>query len=158
MSAPRLTRLTFDRGTVRSARFAPDGNTIVYGAAWHGDPIRIFQTRLGSPESIPLQLPDADVLAIAPSGEMAVVLGRRFEGWMSLGTLARAPAVGGAPREILEAVTTADWSAKSGEFAIVRRVDGKDRLEYPIGKVLYETTGYVSHPRVSSGRRHDRVS
>jgi Tol biopolymer transport system component len=28
-------------------------------------------------------------------------------------------------------------------------VDGKDRLEYPAGHVLYETTGYVSHPRVS---------
>jgi len=28
-SAPRATRLTFDRGTVRSARFAPDGQTVV---------------------------------------------------------------------------------------------------------------------------------
>ena len=78
-SAPRLTRLTFERGTIYSARFAPDGQTVVYGAAWHGQPTRIFQTRLGSPESIPLRLPDADVLAIAPSGEMAIALNRRFK-------------------------------------------------------------------------------
>jgi Tol biopolymer transport system component len=26
---------------------------------------------------------------------------------------------------------------------------GRDRLEYPIGKVLYETVGWVSHPRIS---------
>ncbi len=149
-SAPRLTRLTFDRGTVRSARFAPDGRTVVYGATWHGQPIRIFQTRLGSPESIPLQLPDADVLAVAPSGEMAVSIGRRFiVGWINSGTLARAPLVGGSPREIVEAISGADWSPKGDELAVVRRVDGKDRLEYPIGKVLYETTGYVSHARVS---------
>ena len=98
-SAPRLTRLTFERGTIRSARFAPDGKTIVYGAAWHGQPIRMYQTRLGSPESIPLRLPDADVLAIAPSGEMAIALNRRFNNWVSSGVLARAPLVGGSPRE-----------------------------------------------------------
>ena len=58
--SPRLTRLTFDRGTVRSARFTPDGKTIVYGAAWNGEPINIFQTRLGSPESMRLPLPASD--------------------------------------------------------------------------------------------------
>ena len=149
-SSARLSRLTFERGTVRSARFAPDGKTVIYGGAWGGRPIRIFQTRLGSPESIPLQLPDADVLAIAPSGEMAIAVDRRFTGWNSRGTLARAPLVGGAPREILEAVSEADWAPNGDDLAIVRRVDGKDRLEFPVGKVLYETTGYVSHPRVSS--------
>jgi eukaryotic-like serine/threonine-protein kinase len=35
-------------------------------------------------------------------------------------------------------------------MAIVRRVGGKDRLEFPMGKVLYETAGWVSHPRISS--------
>jgi len=32
---------------------------------------------------------------------------------------------------------------------VVRDVDGRNRLEYPIGKVLYVTSGWVSHPRVS---------
>ena len=35
------------------------------------------------------------------------------------------------------------------ELAIVREVDGKDRIEFPTGKVLYETAGWVSDIRVS---------
>jgi Tol biopolymer transport system component/tRNA A-37 threonylcarbamoyl transferase component Bud32 len=146
---PRLTRLTFDRGTVRTARFATDGKTIVYGAAWNGEPLTIFQTRLGSPESIRLPLPAGDVLAISASDEMAISVGRRFNTWISDGTLARAPLVGGTFKEVLDHVSAADWSPDGTGFAVVKRIGGKDRIEYPIGKVLYETTGYVSHPRVS---------
>ena len=147
--APHLTRLTFDRGTVRSARFTPDGKTIVYGAAWNGEPITIFQTRLGSPESMKLPLPASDVLAVSSSGEMAISIGRRFDNWVSEGTLATTPLIGNSPKPIFEHVSAADWSPDGTTLAIVRRVDGKDRLEYPAGHVLYETTGYVSHPRVS---------
>ena len=35
------------------------------------------------------------------------------------------------------------------DTAIVHDMGSSDRLEYPIGKVLYETTGYVSDLRVS---------
>jgi len=149
IKAPRLTRLTFDRGTVRSARFTPDGKTIVYGAAWNGEPITIFQTRLGSPESMRLPLPASDVLAISSSGEMAILIGRHFEHWVNEGTLATTPLVGNSPKPILEHVSDADWSPEGTTLATVRRVDGKYRLEYPAGHVLYETTGYISHPRVS---------
>ena len=146
---PRVTRLTFDRGTVRAARFAPDGKTVVYGASWRGEPIRVFQTRIGSVESSPLQVPDAEVLAVSPTSEVAISISHQFRGWLGEGTLARAPLVGGSFRELVENVRAADWSPDGAELAIVRRVNGKDRLEYPIGNVLYETTGYVSHPRVS---------
>ena len=149
VAAPRLTRLTFERGTIRSARFAPDGKTVVYGAAWHGQPTRIFQTRIGTPESIPLRLPDADVLAIAPSGEMAIALNRRFNSWVSSGVLARAPLVGGAPREIRRD------HFRSGLVADGRRARRRAPREWqgpsrtPPGHVLYETTGYLSHLRLS---------
>jgi len=63
--------------------------------------------------------------------------------------LGRAPLGGGAPREIADGVEYADWGPDAVTLAIVRRVGGKDRLEYPLGKVLYETAGWVSHPRVS---------
>ena len=148
-AAPQLVRLTFDTGTLRSARFAPDGQTVVYGAAWGGQPIKMFQTRLGSPESTPLQIPDADLLALAPSGEIALALGVRYRGWIGEGTLARAPLVGGTPREMFEHVRAADWSPDGSELAIVRRIDGRDRLEYPADTTLFETPGYISHPRVS---------
>ncbi|AMY09510.1 Serine/threonine-protein kinase PrkC [Luteitalea pratensis] len=147
--SPHVTRLTFDRGTVREARFTPDGKTVLYGAAWRGEPIRIFQTRIGSIESSTLQVPDAEVLAVSSTGELAISIGHRFRSWIGEGTLARAPLVGGTFRELAEHVRAADWSPDGAELAIVRRVNGRDRLEYPIGNALHETTGYISHLRVS---------
>ena len=67
-----------------------------------------------------------------------------------MGTLARAPLAGGAPRPVLENVEWADWSPDGNSLAVVRNVGGRDRLEFPIGKVLYETSGgWISYPRVS---------
>ncbi len=34
-------------------------------------------------------------------------------------------------------------------LAVVRFGQDRNHLEYPIGKVLYETDGYISNPRVS---------
>ena len=65
------------------------------------------------------------------------------------GTLARVPLTGGAPREMLENVLGADWSSDGTNLAVVRNVGGRNRIEYPIGKVLYEADGWVSHMRVS---------
>jgi len=48
---PFYHRLTFRRGTIYGARFAPNGQTVVYTAAWDGQPPKIFATRLGSVES-----------------------------------------------------------------------------------------------------------
>jgi serine/threonine protein kinase/Tol biopolymer transport system component len=147
---PTFQRLSFRRGTILSARFAPDGRTVVYGAAWDGEPVRLFSTRPESPESSPLMLPDAEVLSISRSGQMAISLERRWAGrFMWAGTLAQAPLGGGAPRELLEDVQWADWSPDGQSLAVVRSVSGKSRLEYPIGRVLLETAGWLSHLRVS---------
>jgi len=147
---PTFQRLSFRRGTILSARFAPDGQTVVYGARWEGEPFRLFSTRLESPESSPLMLPEAEVLSISRSGQMAVSLDRHWAGrFIWSGTLAQVPLVGGAPRELLDDVQWADWGPDGTSLAVVRSVGGKTRLEYPIGHVLYETAGWVSHPRVS---------
>ena len=149
---PLFRRLTFRRGTVFSARFAHDGQTILYGAAWEGKPVEVFSTRPESPESRSLGLAGADVLAISSSGEVALGLNRQFDGRgpTSLsGTLARMPLAGGAPREVLSDVEWADWSPDGSNLAVARGVEGKCRLEYPIGKVLYETQSWISHIRVS---------
>ena len=53
------------------------------------------------------------------------------------------------PREIVEGVQWADWSVDSKNLVVVHDVDGKNRLEYPIGKVLHATPGWISHPRIS---------
>ncbi|HVE65970.1 MAG TPA: serine/threonine-protein kinase, partial [Thermoanaerobaculia bacterium] len=133
----RLQRLTFRRGTILSARFAPDGRSIVYSAAWDGKPSEIFTTRPESPESRALNLSPASLLAVSSAGELAIALGwRPVLGWESAGTLARVSLEGGAPREILENVSEADWAPDGKELAIVRDAGPMRRLEYPIGKVL----------------------
>ncbi len=66
-----------------------------------------------------------------------------------MGTLARAPLAGGAPREVLEQVQWADWSPDGTGWLVVRDFGGMNRLEYPIGKPLYQTGGWIGHPRIS---------
>jgi serine/threonine protein kinase/Tol biopolymer transport system component len=150
-SPPVFRQLTFRRGTIYSARFAPDGHTIVYGAYWDGRPVQLFSVRPESPESSPLSLPGADILSISSAGEMALSLGRRTERWNLYGTLARAPLAGGAPRELLEMVQEAVWTPDGSALAVVRAElpGGGSRLDYPAGKVLYQTEGWLSHPRFS---------
>jgi eukaryotic-like serine/threonine-protein kinase len=144
---PSFQRLTFRRGTVQSARFASDGRTIVYSAAWDGDPIRVFSTRIERPESARIDLPDARVEAVSPSGEMLIRLGVQVS-YFDQATLARVPMTGGAPRAIAEDVVGADWGP-DGSIAIVRRAGDRNRLEYPAGHLLYETSDFLWPPRLS---------
>ena len=146
----RFQKITFRQGTIFSARFAPpDGNSIVYGAAWSGQPVQLFSTRADGRESRELGI-QADVLGISKSGEMALSLGRAsLMTLLTTGRLARAPLSGGAPREILDGVVDADWSPDGSNLAVTREVDGEARLEYPIGRVRHRGPGYFSSPRIS---------
>jgi eukaryotic-like serine/threonine-protein kinase len=148
---PSFHQLTFRRGEIVSARFAPDGQTILYSAAWEGKPIEVFQNRRERPESRPFGLVGVDVLGISRSGEIAVSLNRHVSGpFIRSGMLAQmGVAGGGAPREILDDVQWADWGPDNRSLAVVREVQGRTRLEFPIGNKLYETGGWISHPRVS---------
>jgi len=144
--APFFRRLTFRHGNVLSARFAGDGKTVVYGAAWETAPGEIFTVRTDSTESRPIGLARADLLSVSSKGELAVLLKKtalyRPGG---TGTLARMPLGGGAPREVLEDVSLADWAPNGEDLAVFRRTpSGKTQLEYPIGTVLYETGGFSS--------------
>ena len=150
-ASPSYRQLTFRRGTIWSARFAQDGKTIVYGAAWDGEPFRLFRMRPENPESASLNFPDAELLAVSKAGEVLASVGARGvpPGGMTVGLLAQAPLEGGTPRELLQDVTFADWAPNGTEFAVVRTQAGRSTLEFPVGTKLYETAGYVSHPRVS---------
>src|SRR5512135_93316 len=147
--------LTYQRGAILNARFAPDGQNVVYSAAWEGRPLEIFSTRVDSTESRPLGLPPGDVLSISSNGELLVSLGRRYvAGYETIGTLARVPLGGGAPRAVLENVEDADWSPDGKDIAVTRRVGNRSRLEYPVGRVLYEAPGWVSCVKVSPDGRY----
>jgi eukaryotic-like serine/threonine-protein kinase len=153
--APMFRRLTFRNGYIANARFTPDGNEVVYGAAWEGRPIEIFMSRMGSPESRSLGLPPANLLAISQSGEMAISLGYRNTFWYQVaGTLARTSLAGGGVRRLLENTGHADWAPDGNAMAVVHYVDRRCRLEYPAGRVIHETPEWISHPKVSKdGRR-----
>jgi len=150
-------QLTFRRGTIWSARFGPDGKTILSSAAWDGRPAEVFMSTGDAPESRPFGAPGADVAAVSASGDVALLLNARSDGaFARVGTLARVSAAGGVPRELFESVQWADFSRDGKELAIVRTVDGKSRLEFPAGKVLFETMGFVGDPRFSP--KGDRIA
>jgi Tol biopolymer transport system component len=142
--------MTFQRGYVSAARFAPDGKTVVYSAAWDGLPYEIFSTRVESMDSRPLQMAGAHVFSISNGGDLAVALDMEFHPSHGFsGTLARVPLAGGAPRPLLKDVYAAEWEPKSDRLAVAHLVDGEMRIEFPVGKVLYRTAGWVAYLRFS---------
>ena len=129
---------------------------MIYSAAWDGKSVETFTTRIGGPESRALGLLSAGVLAVSSAGELALSLGCELNWAECRGTLARMPLAGGAPREVLEDVFYADWSPDAKNLAAVRAANGRFQLEYPVGKVLYQAAGWITHPRVSP--RGDRIA
>jgi eukaryotic-like serine/threonine-protein kinase len=135
---PTFERLTYRRGDVSNAHFSPDGQTVLFSAQWATEPSAIFSMRPGSRESRPLDMPEARVLSISSSGEMAILLGSAAS--LAPGTLARVPLSGGAPREILENVNDADWSPDGNTLAVSHTTSANHyQIMYPIGTVLDES-------------------
>ncbi len=155
--APTFSQLTFRQEPIFNARFAPDGKSMLFSAAPAGNNPEIFSLRVGLPGVSPLGVRDAHLLAVSSRGELAVLTHAKYLGHdLFLGTLARMPIDGGAPREILEGVREADWSPDGSGLAVIRDVNGTDRLEYPVGKVLCQTGGYFSNLRFSP--KGDRIA
>jgi serine/threonine protein kinase/dipeptidyl aminopeptidase/acylaminoacyl peptidase len=146
----KFEQKTFRDQTITQALFAPDGQTIYFSSAETGNTPHLFSMR---PEFIePVRVSDEplQLLSISSKGELAVLTGPRWLGHrMCIGTLARMPLGGGAPREIMEGVRQAVWAPDGGQLAIIREVGGLDRLEFPPGNVLFQTSGYVSDMRFS---------
>lgn len=143
---PAYKRLTFRAGSIGTARFSHDGRTIFYGAAWDGNPSEIFVSRVESSDARPLGIGPSELLSVSKTGELAVLLKPWFYVLLPMGTLATVPLEGGTPREIAEGVSAADWAPDGSGLAIVR---GYKKLEYPIGKVLFQSAGLLSNPRFS---------
>jgi len=156
---PSARQLTFRRGVIQSGRFAPDGRTIVYSAAWEGHPPEIFTTTSDGPESRSLGLAPAIVASVSSAGELALLRSSNPQPpdlRPAPATLARVPLAGGAPRDLLENVEFADWAPDGRSFCVVRRVKGHEQVELPPGKILYRSSQDVIWPRVSP--RGDRVA
>jgi len=147
---PTYTQLTFRRGSIYTARFTSDGKGIFFSASWDGTPVDVSFMRSESPVVQTLNLPNTQMLSISRTGEMAVLLNCKYLfHFVNQGTLARMSLAGGNAREMLENVQGADWSPDGSALAVVRFDKEHNYLEYPIGKRLYQTEGYISNPRVS---------
>jgi serine/threonine protein kinase len=150
-SQPEYKQITFRTGSIGNARFTPDGS-VVYSASWEGGEQQLYMARTDDPGSRELGLKDAELLSISKSGELALRLNTVFySGYERTGTLARVPLSGGTPREVLDNVQDADWSADGESLAVVRYLPENShwRLEYPIGKVLLDGINWISHPKIS---------
>jgi hypothetical protein len=156
---PTFKRLTFQRGHVTGARFAPDGQTVIYSAAWEGRPTEIFSTHLSGPGARSLGISPARLAGVSDTGEIAFrfVSKHLFDDLTTYwsGTLALAPLSGGAPREIRDWVLSADISRDGKSFAAVTfpktTMTEKGTLEYPLGTTL--ATGAWFSPRISPDGR-----
>jgi len=146
---PTYRRITFERGTIYSARFSPTDKSILYSASWNGRPADVYSTIGDSLMARSLGYTATQLLAVSPTNELAVALNiGNAPGRGAAAMLASAPSVGGAPREVLDNVSASDWSAQ-GQLAAVHYAQGHARLEFPIGKVLYQTVGWISDLRFS---------
>jgi eukaryotic-like serine/threonine-protein kinase len=132
-----FTRVSFHRGEVIRARFAPDTQTTVYSADLE-DGRDTYVIREDYPESVPAGLHGALLLSISKQGQMAVVVHPHFIAhYQWIGTLAASPLGGSAPREILENVADADWTPDGNEMAAIVFNQGQWQVQFPLGKVLF---------------------
>jgi serine/threonine protein kinase/Tol biopolymer transport system component len=149
-----VSQLTFRHGNIGKARFAPDGQSVIYSAAWNGEAFRLYSTRLGSAQSRAIDLVPADLLALSKQGQLAISPSRpAIDGWEPHGTLAVTALAGGAPRELYTDVVGADWTPDGTAMAIVRRVGGGARLEFPVGTIVHEAPTILP-PRISPDGVH----
>src|SRR6185503_5340573 len=89
-----------------------------------------YAASLAAPDARKLDLPPLYMMiGVSSRGELAY---QRPEGGQL--TLARVPLAGGAPRDVLAGVSVADWTADGNDFAVIRFVNGRRRLEFPIGQ------------------------
>ena len=133
---PQFQRITFRKGYAISARFTPDGRNVVYQASWEGGVSHIYLAVAGSPESRDLEMPRSDLAGVSSQQELALLTGPF--GDYSTSRLVTTSISGGQTRPLLDGVLAADWAPDGKSMAVLRRVNGVNRLEYPIGTLLVD--------------------
>jgi Tol biopolymer transport system component len=107
----QVRQLTFRRGSVRAARFRPDGANIVYEATWDGSNTSLYESSVDQAEYSPLRSSGAQLLAVSRSSTLAILLNPQFSGAiMQTGTLAVQGLYQDKPQVITQNVGWADWA------------------------------------------------
>ena len=132
-------QVTYRRGTPGTARFTPDGQNVVYTAAWEAAEPELYSVPADGVGGHPMGIKDARLLAISSRGELAVALApQAITTLLAPGNLARTTG-NSAPKPEIENIQAADFTPDGSALAIVRFVpaDFTCQLEYPIGNVLF---------------------
>lgn len=147
---PTFDARTFDSLPITSARFMPDGQTIVYSAIPQGRPPALFVINPSAEAPERLDAPSAHLLAVSSKGELAIITEPRYLAQrVYSGTLSRMT-LGSSPRAVAEDVREADWSPDGVTMAVVRDLGNvRDSLEFPAGTEIYQANGYLNNLRVS---------
>jgi DNA-binding winged helix-turn-helix (wHTH) protein/Tol biopolymer transport system component len=138
-------QVTFRRTTIPAARFGPDGQTVIYEAQLVPGDGDLYLANTVSPESRPLGFARAILAGVSRSGELALI----FPGGTGVRSLVRVPMNGGAPLPLDRDIWAADWAPDSSKMAVIRYGPRPEAIEYPRGKTLYESSGWLSDVRVS---------
>ena len=137
----RIRQVTYRRGVVSSARFAPDGRSFVYSASWEGQPYANFLARAESPDARDLQLEEARILSISRAGDMAVLFSpQSLSQAFGVRTLARISMAGLARQDLDTGIVDADWIPATDTLAVIRDSGGSRpwTVEFPRGTTVHE--------------------
>jgi serine/threonine protein kinase/Tol biopolymer transport system component len=155
---PIFHEISFGHGNITSARFAADGQTVIYGANWSGQAPELYSMQPGNPESRSFGVRNAGIWSVSSTGEMAIAYPCTDHWGGCIGPLALVPPAGGVPSEVLDSVTAADWAPDGKTLAVAQfvRTEAGEKtqiIQYSpangVEKVLYDTAGWVGGVRVS---------
>ncbi len=143
----RWQRVTFRRGAISAARFAPGGE-VAYTAAWDGEPFKLYAAQLGAAEARVVTDEASILAAVTERGEVLYIRAT------AANELLRSPLAGGTGKVLLEGVLSADATPDGARVAVTRAPgDGTGvRVEFPPGTIF----GRVNQPgalRISPGGR-----
>ncbi|MGH9467510.1 MAG: protein kinase domain-containing protein [Terriglobales bacterium] len=148
---PEYAQITFQTGTVRSARFEPGGAGIVYSADWSSDSsdaMQVYERRSGDAQ--PRAVGVKGILAgVSHQDKLAVIQNCKNAFLTCAGTLVVASLTGGGVRERANDVAYAAWAPDGRYLAAVEISGGTAELQYPLGHVLLSTHGWYASPRFS---------
>jgi hypothetical protein len=148
-TVPTITRVTFRNGAILTARFASGDKGLVYAGLFEGTPPQVVSGLLGSAQTRPVTADWTTLLDASSTDELAIATLDRKKGDSNGLVLSRVGLAGGAPRQLLEHVVSADFAADGQTMLVVRTTGHSWTVEFPAGHVVLESNEAIHSARLS---------
>ncbi|MBV8572627.1 MAG: winged helix-turn-helix domain-containing protein [Acidobacteriaceae bacterium] len=145
---PQFKQLTFQSGSIGTARFTPDSTSVLYSAKWEDRDSSIYRVRLSDLASQALNVPSAMLAAVSPRGEMAVTAAEPAESNHMFRVL-RVSLTGQTIGVLGDEIRSMDWVPGRSEVALVRQNGTQSIVEFPSGRPIYSSQGWIDSLRVA---------